>query len=105
MHGAFGESIKDVADERTWQWLRAGYLAKSTEAFVCAAQEQALRTRFTKAKIDGEEIETCCRVCEDQIETIPHIVSGCKVLAQTRYKTRHDKMRLRIYWSCAGSIG
>ena len=63
-----------------------------------AAQEQALRTRFTMAKVDGEDIETSCRVCGEQIETVPHIVSGCKALAQTRYKTRHDKMGLRVYW-------
>ena len=105
LHGAFLEGIKGVADERTWQWLRAGYLAKSTETFVFAAQEQALRTRFTRSKVDGEEIETCCRVCEEQIETIPHIVSGCNVLAQTRYKTRHDKMGLRVYWELCRKYG
>ena len=105
LHGAFLESIEEVADERTWQWLRAGYLAKSTEAFIFAAQEQALRTRFTSSKVDGEEIETHCRVCGDQIETIPHIVSGCKKLAQTRYKTRHDKMGLRVYWELCKKYG
>ena len=39
MHGKFFREVEGAADARSWQWLRAGYLAKSTEAFVFAAQE------------------------------------------------------------------
>jgi hypothetical protein len=78
--------------------FEGGYLAKSTEAFVFAAQEQALRTRFIKAKIDGEEIDSMFRVCGKAIETVAHVASACGVLCQTEYKTRHDRMGLRIYW-------
>jgi len=63
LHGRFMTDIEGIADERTWQWLQGGYLAKSTEAFIIAAQEQAIRTRYIRAKIDGEEVDSKCRLC------------------------------------------
>ena len=39
-------------------------MAKSTEAFIIAAQEQAIRTRYTRAKIDSEDIDYKCRLCD-----------------------------------------
>ena len=33
-HGKFLKDVRAVADDRSWQWVRGGYLAKSTEAFV-----------------------------------------------------------------------
>ena len=38
--------VSEVADERLWQLLRAGFLGKSMKGYVFAVQEQALRTRF-----------------------------------------------------------
>ena len=32
-----------VADAKSWQWLRAGYLGRGTERYVFPAQEQAPR--------------------------------------------------------------
>ena len=39
VHDKFWKDVKDVADGRSWQWLRRGYLSKSKEAFV-------VRSRF-----------------------------------------------------------
>jgi hypothetical protein len=98
LHGKFLVDVEEVADARSWQWIQGGYLAKSTEAYVFAAQEQALRTRFVRAKIDGEDVDSMCRVCGKEIETVPHLASACGGLAQSQYKTRHDRMGLRVYW-------
>ena len=38
LHGKYLKDVKDVAGGRSWQWLRGGYLPKSTEAYVFAAQ-------------------------------------------------------------------
>ena len=57
MHGKFLKDVKDIADPRSWQWIRAGYLSKSTDAYTFAAQEQALRTRIIRARVDGEDID------------------------------------------------
>ena len=48
--------VQEVAGSRSWQWIRGGYFAKSTEVFVFAAQEQALRTRFLRATVEREDV-------------------------------------------------
>ena len=32
-----------------------------------------------------------CRLCEDKVETIDHLVAGCPIRAAEEYKERHDK--------------
>ena len=105
MHGKFFQDVAEVADERSWQWLRAGYLAKSTEAFACAAQEQALGTRLFKRVILGEDINAECRICGKVSESVAHLAAGCSGLAQKEYRRRHDRMGLRIYWEVCAKFG
>ena len=38
--------------EEIWQWLWNGDLERCTEALICSAQEQALRTNYIKFYID-----------------------------------------------------
>ena len=64
-----------------------------------AAQEQALRTRWVKFHIDRNEESPMCRVCGEREETISHVVSECKGLAQKQYKEwRHDVIAKEIHW-------
>ena len=46
LHGKVFREVKEVADERLWQWLKGGYLDKRNEGFFCAAQENVLKTRL-----------------------------------------------------------
>ena len=55
---------------------------KSVEGFICAVQEQALRTRWLRAKIGKEDINEKCRICGKKMETVVHLVAGCEVLAK-----------------------
>ena len=55
-----------------------------------AAQNNAIRTNYTKARIDKTQQNSKCRLCGDRNETINHIISKCSKLAQKEYKTRHD---------------
>ena len=106
LHGKFFNGMKDVDDERSWQWLRAGYLGKTTEAFVCAAQEQVLKTRLYEATImKVPDQNKMCRVCGKYVESVGHLVSACKDLAQGDYLRRHDKVGLRVYWELCGKLG
>jgi hypothetical protein len=65
LHGKYLNVLEELAEEgaidlnRSWQWLKAGFLTKSTEGFIIAAEEQALRTKSVKANID-----TGCQVCQ-----------------------------------------
>ena len=72
-------------------------VAKSIKELIIAEQEQAIRTRYIRAKIDGEDIDYKSRLCGQKPETVPHIVSSCSKLAQKSYLLRHDRMGLRVY--------
>ena len=77
----------------SWTWLKKGYLKKETEGMIMAAQDQAIRTRWVQKNIDKMDITETCRMCGDKEETISHIVSECKQLAQKECKlSRHDKV-------------
>ena len=103
MHGRFFREIKEVADERSWQWVSGGYMAKSTERYIFAAQELALGTRW--AKNTRFKAEPMYRVCGKQLETVSHLASGCGELVNKKYIRRHNRMGVRIQGSYVGSIG
>lgn len=105
LHGKFFRDVKEVADPRSWQWLRSGYLGKTTEGYVCAAQEQGLRTRFFRASIQKEAVDPTCRMCKKEVESVGHLASGCSGLAQREYRRRHDRMGLRVYWELCRKHG
>ena len=48
-----------------------------------------IETRAWK-KIGGLIAEGMCRLCGEQRETMQHLLSGCKKLAGTEYRRRHD---------------
>ena len=80
-------------------------ISKGFEAYVCAAQEQAIRTRTIRAMIDKENISMVCRKCEKVNETLGHLASGCEALAGKEYRRRHDRMGLRVYWEVCKLYG
>ena len=49
-----------------------------TEATTCVVQEQALRTNYTKNKIDKTSENPLCRMCCEREETVQHIICECK---------------------------
>ena len=78
-------------------------MTKSTEGFIMAAQEQALRTKGVKASIDKVEGEDgMCRLCGKFQESVRHIVSSCGELAKKQYTIRHNKMESIV--KISGSI-
>ena len=105
LHGKFMRDVSKVADARSWQWLRAGYLGKGTEGYVFAAQEQALRTKFFRATIEREDVGPKCRVCCKEVESVGPVASGCSGLAQREYRRRHDRIGLREYWELCRKYG
>ena len=99
LHGKFITNTQEGRDDCTWAWLRKGDLKKETEGMIMAAQDQALRTRYIRKEIDKEDISSKCRLCDEREETIAHIVSECKMLAQKQYKLwRHDRVARIIHW-------
>ena len=91
MYGQFVREMPEkINKDLSWKWLVQSDLKEQTEATICAAQEQALRTNYTKNKI-GKTLENpLCRMCGERGETAQHIICECKKLAQCEYKKRYD---------------
>ena len=70
----------------------------ATEALIFAAQEQALRTNYVKFNIDKSVDSPLCRMCNQKGETINHILSECKMLAEKEYKRTHDNIARLVHW-------
>ena len=68
-----------------------------TEATISAAQEQTLRTSYTKNKIDKTSKNPLCRMCGERGEIVQHICE-CKKLAQREYSRRHDTVPKLVHW-------
>ena len=89
LYGRFKRLINNISHQKTWTWLRKGNLQRKTEFLLIAAQDNAIRTNHTKARIDKTQQNSKCRLCDDRDETINHIMSECSKLAQKEYKARH----------------
>ena len=50
--------------KETWYWLRKADLKVETEAMLYAAQEQAIRKKYVKHKIDKTAQSPLCRMCD-----------------------------------------
>ena len=98
MHGQFLRDKEGVDWDRSWHWIAQGDMKGCTEALICSAQEQGLRTNYAKFYIDKSSESPICRMCGENTETISHLVSGCSNLAQREYKRRHDNVARYIHW-------
>ena len=69
-----------MSHEKTWTWLRKGNLKRKTESFLTAAQNNAIRTIYVKARIGKMQQNRRCRLCGDRDEAINHIINKCSKL-------------------------
>ena len=67
-------------------WLKKADLKSSTEALICAAQEQALRTNYANFNTDKSVESPLCFMCHERGEGVTHVISDCRKLAQKEYK-------------------
>ena len=58
-----------------------GKLYRETESLLKAAENNAKRTNYVKAKIDKTQQNNKYRLCGDRDETIKHMISQCYKLA------------------------
>ena len=97
LHGQF-PSLINAEQGDSWRWLKKAYLKSETEGLLVAAQDQVLPTRWRKATVEKVIANPMCRVCGEKPETIMHILSECKCLAQREYKKRHDRIASEVHW-------
>ena len=83
MQGQFIREMPEKVDkDRTWQWLSKKDLKIGTEALLCGAQEQAIRTNYVKHHINKTSESPLWKLCGKKGESMQHLVSGCEKLAQ-----------------------
>ena len=90
LYGRFKRLINNISHEKTWTWLRKGNLKREAESLLIVWQDNAIRIKHIKARIDKNQQNSKCRFCGDRDETINHILSECSKLVRKEYKTRHD---------------
>ena len=99
MYGQFVREIPEEIDKNLfWKWLVRSDFKVRTEATICAPQEQALKTNYTKNKIDKTSENPLCGMCGERGETAHHKTCECKKLAQREYKRRHDTAAKLVHW-------
>ena len=52
LNGQYLRQTKEVRSDQCWVWLQNGDLNRKTESLIVAAQNQSIRTKLVKAKID-----------------------------------------------------
>ena len=99
-------SSEKVDKEKTWKWLSRGDLKVGTEALLCAAQEQAIRTNYMKYHIDKTSQSPLCRLCgKKNRESVQRITSRCEKLAQKEYKRQLAHVAKKVHWDICKKNG
>ena len=64
MHGQYVREKEGIDWDRTWQGIAKGDLKGCTEALICSAQEQALRTNYTRFHLITQQNPPCAECAE-----------------------------------------
>ena len=98
LSGRFKQLIYNISHDKTWTWLSKGNCKREIESLLIAAQNNAIRTKHIKTRIDKMQQNSKCRLYGDRDETINHIICECSKLAQKEYEARHDWVGKVIHW-------
>ena len=106
MHDQFVRKMPEKVDkDNTWQWLAKSDLEIGTEALLCVAQEQTIRTNYVKHHFDKTSERPLYRLCGKKGENGQHLLRGCERLAQKEYKRRHDNVAKKVHWDLCKKNG
>ena len=70
-----------------------------------AAQDQATTTSAVKVKIHKQQGSPLCQMCKEKEESIGHVLSEYTKLAQTQYKSRHNRVADVVHWNLYHKYG
>ncbi|XP_063897007.1 uncharacterized protein LOC135118563 [Helicoverpa armigera] len=108
LHGRHYHDLQQphVDKQASNAWLQRGELFPETEAFMMAIQDQVIDTRNYQKHIMRipNLLTDTCRRCHSTPETIQHITSACRSLAQTDYKHRHDQVASIVHQHLAHKL-
>ena len=107
-HGAFVrrlEATPEIDLKNSFAWLSKCHMDPHSEAYILAAQELALFSRYHEKNILKNRDDDGCRVCGVEPETISHILFGCDSLAKREYLTRHNGVCKYIHHTIIKAFG
>ena len=104
LHGYLSKYISQlqgIDQLRSKQWTCNKYITSHLEAYTCAIQEQEIGTKdliSRRNKNVGVPSNNCCRLCQNQIEDVFHIISSCSRMSSRYYlPLRHDAIAKYVY--------
>ena len=80
-------------------WLNDKYMTSHVEGYICAMQEQEIRTKLLdKQRNNNKDINGKCRHCHHADESIFHVLSSCEKLSTNLYlHVRHNEVAKVVY--------
>lgn len=98
IHGVFFKQCRKEGwdAEGSHGWLVEGRFQGETEALIIAMQDGVIHTRNYLKNVHKLDLNPTCRVCGKMPETIGHLLSNCKQMSWTLYKTRHDRVLYQL---------
>ena len=106
-HGNYYKLLeeKSVSKKLSLAWLERVHMSPQSEAYIFAAQELALFTRWHERHILKKINDDNCRICKTKPETMSHILSGCDNLAKKEYLERHNGVAQYVHHAICNSFG
>ena len=105
-HGQFLTSRwkdEELSQDACFAWMKDWSSAPThTVAGMIELYEQLLPSKvYTTQKTKTTHGDVSCRLCGKEAETLPHILSGCSTLAQSKYLDRHDAaLKILFFEKC-----
>ena len=87
-------------------WLKDRFMTSHIEGYICAIQEQEIRTRQLIHKRENPEFSPKCRFCKVMDESIFHILNSCSHLSVSMYlPVRHNEIAKVLYYELLSLMG
>ena len=80
-------------------WLDDRFMTSHVEGYICAMQEQEIRTRLLIKQRENPESSPKCRYCKVIDESIFHILNSCSFLSASLYlPVRHNEVAKVVFY-------
>ena len=92
------QSQPNIDTDTTNTWLNDQFRTSHIEGYICAIQEQEIRTRLLINKRENNNANPKCRFCKTNDESIFHILNSCSHLSVSMYlPVRHNEVAKAFY--------
>ena len=100
------QNAPDYDKESTNAWLKDQFMSSHIEGYVCAIQEQEIRTRQLINKREDSNSSPKCRFCKVMDESIFHILNSCSHLSISMYlAVQHNEVAKVLYFELLKELG